>query len=153
MKTFNQHTLLLADDNQDDLCIMKTAFVQAGVPNELQTVLDGEQAIAYLKGDGEYSDRQRYPFPIVVFLDLNMPKKGGLEVLAWIREQPALKTLTVLILTASNRRTDVGRAYELGANSYLIKPGRFQELVELLKAWHRLSQSAAFPMIQQAVEV
>ena len=92
-----------------------------------------------------FDDRQQYPFPIVVFLDLNMPKKNGLEVLAWIRSQPELKKLVVHVLTASVRSTDVERAFELGANSYLIKPSRFDVLVEMIKAWLTMARRSAFP--------
>src|ERR1043166_8899561 len=101
---FALHTILIADDNEDDLCIMKAAFLQAGVPNQVHTVSDGEQAIAYVQGAGLYSDRARFPFPIVLFLDLNMPKKDGLEVLAWIRGQPAFRTLTDRKSTRLNSR-------------------------------------------------
>jgi CheY-like chemotaxis protein len=142
---FNQQTILLVDDNEDDVVIMRNSFTQAEIPNPVQSLPDGEEAIAYLKGEGRYQDRHRHPFPVVVFLDLNMPKKNGLEVLQWIREQPKLRTLTVHILSASSRSADVERAFELGANSYLIKPSRVQALVAMLKAWHTITQSSAFP--------
>jgi CheY-like chemotaxis protein len=141
---FERCTVLLVEDNEDDIIIMQNCFAKAGVPNPVQSVSDGEQAIAYLKGKPPFDDRQQYPFPIVVFLDLNMPKKNGLEVLAWIRGQPELKGLIVNVLTASVRATDVERAFELGANSYLIKPSRFDVLVEMIKAWHAMARRSAF---------
>jgi CheY-like chemotaxis protein len=148
---FNQQSILLVDDNEDDLLIMRNSFAQAGIPNPIQSVEDGEEAIAYLKGEGVYSDRNRHPFPVVIFLDLNMPKKNGLEVLTWIRQQPSLKNLTVHILTASSRSVDVENAFKLGANSYLIKPSRVQALVGVLKAWHTMALSSAFPLHRQPV--
>jgi CheY-like chemotaxis protein len=141
---FEQCTVLLVEDNEDDVVIMQNCFAKAGVPNPVRSVSDGEQAIAYLKGEPPFDDRQQYPFPIVVFLDLNMPKKNGLEVLAWMRGQPTLNGLTVHVLTASVRSTDVERAFELGANSYLIKPSRFDVLVEMMKAWHTMARRSAF---------
>jgi len=141
---FEHCTVLLVDDNEDDVVIMQSCFSRAGVLNPMQSVSDGEKAIAYLKGEPPFDDRQQYPFPIVVFLDLNMPKKNGLEVLAWIRGQPALRGLSVHVLTASVRATDVERAFELGANSYLIKPSRFDVLVDMMKAWHTMARRSAF---------
>lgn len=145
---FGRQTILLVDDNPDDVFIMRNAFKKAEVSNPLQTVGDGEEAVSYLKGEGIYVDRRVHPFPIVMFLDLNMPRKNGLEVLAWIREQnePRLKHLTVHILTASTRLADVDRAFELGANSYLVKPSRVEDLLQLIRAWHCLTRFSGFPV-------
>lgn len=142
---FNQHTILLAEDNEDDVLIMQSTFRKAAVPNPLQVVSDGDQAIAYLKGEAPYSNRQRYPLPVVILLDLNMPRKNGFEVLAWIRADPNLRHTTVDILTASSRTVDVERAFDLGANSYIIKPSKVDALVEMIKAWHTFSRYKAFP--------
>jgi CheY-like chemotaxis protein len=143
--TFDRQAILLVEDNEDDVLIMQSAFRKAGVPNPLKFVGDGEQAIAYLKGEGAYIDRQQYPLPVVILLDLNMPRKNGFEVLQWLRQQPSLRRITVNILTASSRPEDVERAFDLGANVYLIKPGRFEALVEMVRAWHTFSQFKAFP--------
>jgi len=142
---FNRHTILLVEDNDDDVFLMQCLFRKSGIPNPLQIVNDGEEAIAYLKGEGAYGDRQKFPRPVIVLLDLNMPRRNGLEVLEWVRQQPGLKQLTVHILSASNRSVDVRRAYELGANAYIVKPGRVQALVEMIKAWHTVAQFSAFP--------
>jgi CheY-like chemotaxis protein len=142
---FNHHTILLAEDNEDDVLIMQSTFRKAAVPNPLQVVSDGDQAIAYLKGEAPYSNRQRYPLPVVILLDLNMPRKNGFEVLAWIRADPNLRRTTVDILTASSRTVDVERALDLGANSYIIKPSKVDALVEMIKAWHTFSRYKAFP--------
>ncbi len=144
---FNRQTVLLVEDNEDDVFIMQRSFHKAEVPNPLQVVADGQQAIAYLEGEGKYDDRQRYPLPVVILLDLNLPKKNGHEVLQWVRQQPGLSRNTVHILTASNRAVDVERAFDLGANSYLVKPSRVEALTEMVKAWHRLAQFEAFAAI------
>lgn len=142
---FNRHTILLAEDNDDDVLIMQSTFRKAAVPNPLQIVGDGDQAISYLKGEAPYSNRQEYPLPVVILLDLNMPRKNGFEVLTWIREESNLRRTTVHILTASSRAVDVQRAFDLGANSYIIKPSKVDALVELVKAWHTFAQYKAFP--------
>src|SRR6059036_3970049 len=97
---FDRRTVLLVEDNEDDVFIMQTAWRKATVPNPLQVVADGEEAVSYLGGEGQYADRQKYPLPVVIFLDLNMPRKKGFEVLQWLRGEPALKRMVVNILSA-----------------------------------------------------
>ena len=99
----------------------------------LRVVRDGEEAIAYLSGQAAYADRDRYPLPALVLLDLKMPRKSGLEVLSWLRKQPNLRHLIVVFLTSSNNAEDVRLAYEAGANSYLVKPVEFTEMVEMIR--------------------
>jgi CheY-like chemotaxis protein len=142
---FGYQTILLVDDNEDDVFITQSGFRKAGVPNPLQIVNDGEQAIAYLRGDDAFADREKFPLPVIVLLDLNMPKKGGLEVLEWIRANPSLKRMTVHILTASSRAVDVARAFDLGANSYIVKPSKMESLVEMIGAWHTMARFTAYP--------
>lgn len=144
---FDQQTILLVEDNEDDVFIMRNVFRKAAVANPLQVATDGEQAIGYLNGEGSYSDRHKFPLPVIVLMDLNMPKKNGLEVLKWIREHPSLNTLTVHMLTASNRSSDIERAARLGANAYLIKPGKIGELLEIVKAWAKVNSFAAYPAL------
>ena len=127
------HTSLLVEDNPDDVLLMKRAFSKAGLANPLQVVEDGALAVAYLAGEGPYADRTVHPLPVLVLLDLKLPRKSGLEVLQWVRQQPGLKRLRVVILTSSNQRADINQAHELGANSYLVKPGTFDSLVEMVK--------------------
>jgi CheY-like chemotaxis protein len=126
-------TILLVEDNPDDVLLMKWAFSKANLVNPLQVVEDGEQAVAYLSGDGPYADRSRYPLPVLVLLDLKLPRKSGLEVLHWVRQQPGLKRLRIVVLTSSNQKADINQAHELGANSYLVKPGTLDSLIEMLK--------------------
>ena len=128
-------SILLVEDNEDDVFLMKRALKGARIANPLHHVEDGQQAVDYLSGNGPFADREKYPFPAVVFLDLKLPLKGGLEVLEWIRTQPHLENLVVLVLTSSNEPSDLKRAYGLGANSYLVKPPTAAQLLELAKAF------------------
>lgn len=141
---FDRHIILLVDDNEDDVLIMQSAFRKAGVPNPLRVVADGEQAIAYLKGEPPYNDRQQYPLPVVILLDLNMPRKNGFEVMQWLRQHSKARRTTVIILTASNRPEDVERAFDLGANIYVVKPSRFEALVDMVRSWRSFSQFNIF---------
>ncbi len=135
-------TILVADDDECASLLMSTVFERAGFGQPLQFARDGVEAIAYLSGDGAYADRQRFPLPAVLMLDLNMPRKDGFEVLAWIRQQPAFKQLHVYVLSASGQPEDIQRAYDLGAKSYLVKPGNLDGLMhqaKCLMAWIKLS--------------
>src|ERR1700712_2205585 len=96
-----QQTILLVDDNEDNIFLLRAAFEMAKCSNPLQAVYDGEDAIAYLKGEGPYSDRNLFPLPGVMLLDLSMPKKSGFDVLAWVRAQPGLRRLAIVVLSAS----------------------------------------------------
>ena len=138
-------TVLLVEDNQDDVFVMKMACQRSGIPHLLRVVTDGAMAVDYLSGNGLYSDRAAHPLPGVVFLDIKMPKLDGHEVLKWIRSQPGLKNLPVVILTVSSQIADVERAYELGVTSYLRKvpcPAEFGQGVRIiLKYWLELNVS------------
>ena len=124
-------TILVAEDNEDHVFLIKRAFAQARLLNPVQVVADGEQAIAYLKGDGPYADRRHYPIPGLLLLDLKMPNKDGFEVMEWIRTQPALANLRIVALTTSDRISDIQRAYELGASSFLTKPLDMRDFIQL----------------------
>lgn len=137
--------VLLVDDSQNDAMLMRTVFERAGFVQPMRLAVDGNDAIAYLHGDGRYSDRKLFPLPTTVLLDLNMPRMDGFEVLDWIRHQPELRRMRVYILSASSRPQDIERAYDLGANSYLVKPGNLDGLLNMAKclvAWLRLSHFA-----------
>lgn len=143
--TIEDPIVLLVDDSADDTLLMRTAFERAGFVQPLRFVSNGEEAIAYLRGDGPYHDRRLFPLPTTLLLDLNMPRKNGFEVLEWLRQQPGLRRLRVYILSASSRAQDIERAYDLGANSYLVKPGNFDGLMVMAKAlvaWLKLSHFA-----------
>lgn len=137
--------VLYAEDEKCDIFFLERAFQSTGSPHSLNAVPDGEQAVDYLAGKGRFADRARHPLPALVLLDINMPKKSGLEVLKWIRQQPSFKSLTVLMLTSSPRPEDMEKARLLGADDYVLKPSDPVELVELVKSLHDrwLSQPAA----------
>jgi CheY-like chemotaxis protein len=142
----NRKTILVAEDNPDDAFLLKRAFVQAGINVRLDFVQDGEQAIHYLKGENGYADREAHPFPVLLLLDLKMPRLDGFDVLEWLRQQPGgLKRLLVTVLTSSDQPSDVDRAYDLGANSYLIKPSVSESLVEIVlriqNYWFKINHS------------
>ena len=129
----NGELILLVEDDSNDVLLLQRAFRKAGLRDAVQVVRDGEQAIHYLSGQGAYSDRQRYPLPFLVLLDLKMPRTDGFEVLHWARGEPDLKRLLIVVLTSSHLQSDVDRAYELGANSYLVKPVELNEMVNLIQ--------------------
>jgi CheY-like chemotaxis protein len=109
------------------------AFRKAGLPNPVRVLRDGDAAVAYLAGDGEYADRAAHPLPAFVLLDLKLPRRSGLEVLAWLKGRPGLRRLPVAVLTASRESPDVARAYDLGANSYLVKPAEPGPLLDMVR--------------------
>ena len=128
-------TILLVEDNEDDAYFMKQALRDAEIINPLRHVEDGQAAIDYLAGRGEFADRTKHPLPMVVFLDLKLPYKTGHEVLEWIRSQPALEKLVVIVLTSSDEPVDLKRSYQLGANSYVVKPPTPEQLLDLAEAF------------------
>jgi CheY-like chemotaxis protein len=127
--------ILLVEDNEDDIFLMRRALKSAGIINQLSVVEDGQQAVDYLSGINAFTDRQLHPLPAVVFLDLKLPLKMGMDVLKWIKQQPHLKSLVVVVLTSSNESIDVKEAYRLGANTYVIKPPTPEQLLDLAKAF------------------
>ena len=129
----NNQTILLVEDDANDVLLVQRVFQKAGLPNALSVVRDGEQAVNYLSGTGDYADRQRFPLPFLVLLDLKMPGMDGFEVLRWVRTESELKHLLVVVLTSSNSQKDVDWAYELGANSYLVKPVSSGEMANLIQ--------------------
>lgn len=144
----NQFILLVEDDSNDVLLIQR-AFQKAGLRDLLKIVRDGEQALDYVAGRGQYANRERYPLPYLLLLDLKMPGTDGFEVLQWIRGEPDLRRLLVVVLTSSNLQADVDRAYELGANSYLVKPVEFDEMVNMLQRfeayWTEINRTPTAP--------
>ena len=130
----NSGTILHVEDRPEDVFLLQYAFKRAEITNPVQVATDGEQAVDYLAGSGKYADRQIFPLPCVVLLDLKLPVKMGLEVLEWIRGQPALKSLIVIILTSSIYEGDIKRAYDLGANAFLVKPSDSAVTFDMCKA-------------------
>jgi CheY-like chemotaxis protein len=136
-------TILLVEDERNDVFLLQYAFESAGIANPVQVVEDGQQAIEYLAGNGKYADRAQYPMPCLVLLDLKLPVKTGHDVLRWIQQHPGLQLLIVIVLSSSREEEDVNTAYTLGARSYLVKPLSMSERLEVAKAikhyWLKLS--------------
>ncbi|KPK62466.1 chemotaxis protein CheY [candidate division WOR_3 bacterium SM23_42] len=126
----NGHAILLVEDDHNDVLLIKRAFQKVNIANPIIVVNDGEQAISYLAGREPYVERA---LPMLVLLDLKLPRKSGHEVLEWLRQQSTLRRLPVVVLTASSESSDVNLAYDLGANSYLVKPVTFDSLVQMVK--------------------
>ncbi len=146
--------ILLAEDDPNDVLLIQRAFQKAGLRESLRVVRDGEQAIEYLSGSGPYANREKFPLPFVLLLDLKMPGTDGFEVLQWLRTDPELKRLLVVVLTSSNLQADVDRAYELGANSYLVKPVEFDAMVTMIQRfeayWSEINRVPSSPSAYNA---
>ena len=125
--------ILSVDDNDVDGALLERAFKRGAIPARLFRVSEGPQALSYLSGEGIYMDRVNYPLPDLVLLDLGMPKMSGLDVLSWIRQHPVIKKTVVLILTSSEKPDDYKAATKNGANGYLLKPTKFEDLKTLVK--------------------
>src|ERR1041385_1639055 len=115
-------TLLIAEDDENDLFFLQRAFEAANVKNPIRIVRDGQEAIDYLSGIGTFADRIQFPLPYLLMLDLKMPRKTGMDVLEWLSEQAELRCLPVVVFSSSANRKDIERAYELGANAFVVKP-------------------------------
>jgi DNA-binding response OmpR family regulator len=125
--------VLHVDDDPNDATLMQVACAKAAVDFQLENLTDGFEVMDYLSGVGKYADRARYDIPGLVLLDLKMSRATGLEVLKWIRSQTALKTMPVIVLSGSDLQEDKARAFQGGANSYLVKPPSFSSLVSMVK--------------------
>jgi CheY-like chemotaxis protein len=129
--------ILVAEDDPTDAYFFERAFRRAGLPVALHFVSDGQEVRDYLQGAGYFADRARYPLPQVVLLDLHMPRMDGFEVLDWIRHQPQLAKLEVVIFSSSEAARDMNRAHRLGANFYMVKPHSMEELMALVGTFKR----------------
>ena len=125
-------SFLVAEDTEADVLFLRRAMEQTGTKLPLAVVTDGQQATDYISGRGAYADRARHPAPSVMLLDLKLPKKSGLEVLAWMKEQ-GLGSPKVIVLTSSDELSDIKRAYELGAVAYVVKPASIGILNKIVK--------------------
>src|SRR6185437_523139 len=125
--------ILLAEDEEDYVLLVKKAFSEANIKNPLYVVSTGTEAMAYLKGEGRFANRAEYPLPDLLLLDIKLPGFNGLEIIKWVREQPGLAGLRIVVLTSSDQLKDVNDAYRFGANSFLMKPYDFHDLVHLSK--------------------
>ena len=131
--------ILLAEDNKNDVTLMRRAFAEAGIPNPLIVVKDGREVVEYLAGQGGYADRAKYPLAGLMLLDLKMPWMDGFDVLSWLRRQPEFDDLPVVLLTSSKLQPEVVQSRLMGVYDYRVKPQDFAELVSLLtevrKCW------------------
>jgi len=144
--------ILVAEDSEDEVFLLRRALSRARLETQTRFVGDGEQVMAYLRGEGEYSDRRRHPFPGLLLLDIKMPRMNGLETLSAIRSDPKFRRLVVVFLTSSSQERDVNRAFDLQANSYLVKPSKSEDMtavVEKLKGyWLGLNHFPTCPQRQ-----
>lgn len=142
---------LLIEDNEGDALLLRRCFMRSRLTNVVETVSSGEAAIEYLSRTGRYAKRLALTPPSIIFLDLELPGISGFEVLKWIRALPELASTRVVVLSASDNMREVGMAYELGANSFLIKPVDFERFTEFSQAlggywsWCGSAESAALP--------
>jgi CheY-like chemotaxis protein len=140
----NGATILHVEDDPNDVLLIARAFRKAETTAQVRVVNDGEQAVHYLGGVESFANREQNPLPSLVLLDLKLPRKSGIEVLEWMRTQPVLKRIPVVMLTSSRQPVDINRAYDLGVNAYLVKPVNFDALVEMLKTvdmfWLRVNE-------------
>src|ERR1041384_7596118 len=113
-QTAARPVILLVDDNPHDVVLIRLAFRRVGIIDTIHLVKDGVEAMRYIKGEGVYADRHQFPIPTLVLLDLKMPQTSGFEVLEWIREQPGLASVVIVVMSGSKNDKDIERAYSLG---------------------------------------
>ena len=142
-----QATILLVEDDIHDVELMRLAFEKASIPFALKSVSHGGEAIQYLSGEGHFADREKFPTPSLVLLDLKMPRVDGFDVLRWIQTQPAEKMPPVIVLSYSKLESDRRLAQELGAKGYVVKPVDFDSAVSFVKSLDSPPASGAAPTV------
>jgi CheY-like chemotaxis protein len=137
-------TILLVEDEPSDAAMLRRGFEKAEVLNPVVHLANGDDALAYLEGLGPYIDRVKYPLPVLILLDLKLPGLSGIQLLEWMRTRPEIRRIPVVVLTADSERGTVNAAYELGANSYLVKPADPANIVRIVEAiqqyWIQLNE-------------
>ena len=126
-------TILVAEDDPNDVIMLKRAFLKNGLNNPVHVSPDGEDAISYMEGKGQYSDRSQYPFPSLLFTDLKMPRSSGFDILNWLRKNPKCQIIPVIVFSSSRQEEDILMAYQSGANAYINKPSTMAELIEVVR--------------------
>jgi CheY-like chemotaxis protein len=129
-------TLLIVEDNEDDIFFVERIFKQIGARCELRFARDGMEAIEYLSGKSAFKDRAKYPMPTIILMDLKMPRRNGFEVLEWMHNQPEIRLIPTIVVTSSTLQEDVTKAYRLGANAVMNKPVDKDSLLQMLKSFH-----------------
>lgn len=132
LPTGRRERLLILEDDGDDCFLLERALARTGWNGAFYTVHDGMEAVEYLTGIGKYEDREKYPYPTTIFVDLKMPRMNGLQFLQWIKEHSEHRVVPTIVLTASDHARDVQCAYASGATSYMVKPGSYKELESLV---------------------
>jgi len=122
-----RQTILVIDDDPNDQFFIKRELTKLGPYVNVTFANDGEEALAYLKGEGKFSDRNAFPLPSIMFLDLKMPRLSGFEVLGWLKSHPTFKSTPTIVLSSSDLQSDIDKAYGLGANAYLVKPADVED--------------------------
>jgi CheY-like chemotaxis protein len=125
-------TILVVDDEKEHVELVQRAFEKANIKNPIQSVENGERALAYLEGLGEFWERKKFPLPVLILLDVKMPKMGGLQFLQWLRSRRELRRIPVVVFTVDDRPETIRSAYDCGANSYLIKPAKAKDVLTLV---------------------
>lgn len=147
-------TILLVEDEATDATLITRAFEKAKVRNPVIHLVDGDQVLRYLAGKGEYTDRVKYPLPAVILLDLKLPGATGMQVLQWMRVQGEIKRIPVVVLTSDENPKTIDAAYDLGANSYLVKPGNPAEVARMVQTiqqyWVKLNEPPQLVMSAEA---
>jgi CheY-like chemotaxis protein len=130
---YEEFPILIAEDDENDAIILERALRKVGFENPFRFCRDGTEVLEYLKAEGKYHDRREFPFPRILITDLKMPKMGGIEILKWLYHHPDCNMIPKIVFTASKHATDIQEAYKWGVNSYLVKPGGYEQLTQMLK--------------------
>jgi CheY-like chemotaxis protein len=125
--------ILLVEDDENDILLFQRAVRDAAIRNPLAIARDGQEAIEYLDGQGQFANRTRFPLPCLIILDIKMPRKTGLEVLEWLANKESLRVLPVIMFSSSPRAEDIADAYRLGANAFIVKPSSLERRAELAR--------------------
>ena len=147
----HEFSVLLVEDDLNDIFLVKRAFKMARVQSPLHIVTDGVEAMNYLRGQDRFSDRRAYPLPKLIVIDIKMPRKSGFEVLEWVKRDPLLRRIPIVIVSSSENPADINRSYELGANAYMVKPVDFQAVEHLFQSiTHYWGLECAKPELEPA---
>jgi CheY-like chemotaxis protein len=148
----DQYTILLVEDDLNDIFLVKRAFKMARIENPLQVVTDGQEALSYLSGEGKYANRETHPLPKLIVMDIKMPRLTGFQVLEWVKgHNTPLRRIPIVVVSSSDNPTDINRAYELGANAYMVKPMEFRAVEHLFESiTHYWGLECAKPAVELA---
>lgn len=136
-KELNSIEILVADDDAEDRMLIRDALYESRLKNGLQFVEDGEELLDYLHNKGKFTDKEKFPRPGIILLDLNMPKKDGREALKEIKQDPKLRTIPIVVLTTSKAEEDILKTYNLGVSSFITKPVTFEGLVQVMRTLNK----------------